>query len=256
LMKNAGSCRPNSLAATITNLADTVCVDWTAGSGAGGIASYDVGVQGPNTARIRGVFAVPQTSVADLDPNTEYFAFNVVISDQKTVGGSCTGCAVPACVALSALKVYTGFAGAFDLLATPAHGTNSNYVSWQGGDGIVPFPNGTCAGFDTAGFAINTSVVGRGSVARSRTKTQYPPGSPLTVHGLPRPGDLFGGWRGHARGNDPFLNVIVNEPLNIPATFDRAPASAAVVLSAADVPADQGGHVEVQWNRSPLDDPS
>src|SRR5262249_41835430 len=111
-------------------------------------------------------------------------------------------------------------------------------------------------GFDTAGFAINTSVVGRGSVARSRTKTQYPPGSPITLHALPQPGDLFVGWTGDASGNDPFLNVIVNETLNITATFDRDPASAAVVLSAADVPADQGGHVEVQWNRSPLDDPS
>jgi len=253
-IRNTGSCRPNALGTnTSANPSDTVCVDWSQGQASGGIGSFTIGTLGPNTARIVGIFAVPQTAVVDLPANHEYFSFNVTINNVKSAGSACTGCSIPACIALSSIQVYTDAGNSSVTYTTPAYGTNTNYISWQGGDGVVPFANGTCAGFDTAGFAINTSVVGRGSVARSRTKNQYPAGSPVTLTAVPLPGDRFVAWSGDGSGSDPSLNVIVEEPLNITATFDRDPAAAASVVSVSDVPADQGSQVQVHWNRSPMD---
>jgi len=254
--KNTGSCRISSLNfSTVANPEDLVCVDWTQGMASGGIGTYTVGVLGPNTAQIHAILAVPPTSYMDLPANQEYFSFNLLINNVKTVGtAACSGCTIPACLALSTLKVYfNGSANTVQTLTTPAYGTNSNYISWQNGDGIVPFPNGTCAGFDTAGFAVNTSVVGRGTVLRSRTKAMYPPGSPLTLTAVPADGDRFVIWSGDVSSPDPSINVIVNAPLSLTANFERDPAAAASITSVTDVPNDQGSKVTVQWNRSSLD---
>jgi hypothetical protein len=257
--KNTGSCRATSLAMnTSANPADIVCADWAQGASSSGIGAYTVGTLGPNTAQIHGVLAVPPASYMDLVSGQEYFSFNININNQKTVGTSaCTGCAVPACLALSTFKVYfDGSANTIQTLTTPAYGTNSNYVSWQGGDGIVPFPNGTCAGFDTAGFAVNTSVVGRGTVLRSRTKTMYPPGSPISLYAQPSAGDRFIGWSGDTTSTEDTLNIVVTRPLSYTATFDRDPADAAALTGVGDEPADQGGFVRLHWTPSPLDDPA
>lgn len=253
--KNVGTCRQNSLAFNLTaNAADTVCVDWTAGTGAGGVGAYVIGASGPNTARISIVTAVPQSSLADLPAGTEYFAFNLTINNQKTVGfGACAGCTVPACVALTSLKVVAAVTTNNVTLTNPAIGPNSNYVSWQGGDGVVPLPNGTCAGFDTAGFAVSTSVVGRGTVTRSRTKTQYPPGSPLTLVAVPLPGDRFVSWSGDTTSIEDTLAIIVDRPLSYVATFEKDPAAAPHLLAVTDYPGDDGGFVLAHWERSPLD---
>src|SRR5262245_11535220 len=153
--RNAGSCRQNSLLFNvIADANNIICVDWAAGQAVGGIGAYNVGTLGPNTAQINAVTAVPQTAAADLETATEYFSFNIVINNQKTAGLSkCAGCDVPACLAMSTFKIMYGGSSNLTLTLTqPAAGGNSNYVSWQTGTGIVPFANGTCAGFDTAGF--------------------------------------------------------------------------------------------------------
>jgi len=256
--KNTGSCRQTSLQVNASaNPNDVVCVDWSAGQASGGIASYTVGTQGPSTARILGVFAVPLSAVTDLPAGQEYFSFNVTINNQKTVGiSSCSGCTIPACLALSSIKVYTDNGNSFVTYTTPAYGTNSNYVSWRGGDGVVPFPNGTCAGYDTAGFAVNTSVVGRGTVGRSRTKTQYPPGSPISLYALPNAGDRFVSWSGDTTTTEDTLNIVVTRPLGYVATFERDPADAPGLTSVTDEPGDQGSFVRLHWTQSPLDDPA
>jgi hypothetical protein len=94
--KNTGSCRQTSLQFnTSANPNDVVCVDWSTGQASGGIASYTVGAQGPSTARILGVLAVPLSAVTDLPAGQEYFSFNVTINNQKTVGiSSCSGCTI------------------------------------------------------------------------------------------------------------------------------------------------------------------
>ena len=258
-LKNTGSCRVNALTVnTSANPNDLVCVDWAEGTSSSGIGAYVVGALGPNTAQIHGILAVPTASYMDLPAGQEYFSFNININNLKTVGiGACAGCSVPACLALSTFKVYfDGSNNAIQTLTAPAYGTNSNYVSWQGGDGIVPFPNGTCAGFDTAGFAVNTSVVGRGTVGRSRTKAMYPAGSPISLYAQPSAGDRFIAWSGDTTSTEDTLNIVVTRPLSYTATFDRDPADAPTLKSVVDEPGDQGGSVRVHWTQSPLDDPA
>ena len=256
--KNAGTCRQTSLVfSTTANPNDLVCVDWEQGMAAGGIGTYTVGTQGPNTAQIRAVLAVPSASAMDLSAGPEYFSFNLLITNQKTVGaGSCSGCQTPACLALSSMTVYFDTGNSTMTLTTPANGMTSNYVFWQDGTGIVPFANGTCAGADTAGFAVNTSVVGRGTVQRSRIKAEYPPGSPLTLTAVPLPGARFATWSGDTTTTEPTLNVVVERPLNYVATFEKDPAAAPHVTAVADAPGDQGGQVLVSWDPSPLDGPA
>lgn len=253
--KNAGTCRQTSLSFnTSANPSDLVCVDWEQGMASGGIGAYTVGTLGPNTAQIRAILAVPTSSAMDLSAGPEYFSFNLVINNLKTVGtGSCSGCQTPACLALSSMKVYFDGSNSTMTLTTPANGMTSNYVFWQDGTGIVPFASGTCAGADTAGFAVNTSVVGRGTVQRSRIKAEYPPGSPLTLTATPLPGDRFVAWSGDTTTTEPVLNVVVVRPLNYVATFEKDPAAAPRVTAVADYPGDQGGLVLVSWDPSPLD---
>jgi hypothetical protein len=253
--KNAGSCRSTSLTfSTLANPADVVCQDWALGQAAGGIGSYTVGTQGPNTAQIRAILAVPAAAAMDLTAGPEYFSFNLIINNQKSVGATaCGGCAVPACVALSSMKVYFDAGNGTVTLTNAAH-ANSNYVSWQDGTGIVPFANGTCAGFDTAGFAVHTSIVGRGSVLRSRTKAEYPPGSPITLSAQPAPGDRFVAWSGDTTTTEDTLNLVVTRPLDYVATFERDPAAAPHVQAVADYPDDQGARVLVTWDPSPLEE--
>jgi len=256
--KNTGACRQTAMNFnTAANPNDVVCVDWANGQASGGIGAYTVGTQGPNTAQIRGVEAVPSSAYMDLPAGLEYFSFNILVSNVKTTGlSSCGGCTVPACLALSSMKIYTDSGNSFVMLTTPANGTRSNYVSWQGGDGVVPFPNGTCAGFDTAGFAVNTNVVGRGTVGRSRTKTQYPPGSPISLFALPSAGARFVAWSGDTASTEDTLNIVVTRALSYTATFESDPADAPMLQSVTDEPGDQGGFVRLHWSPSPLDAPA
>lgn len=252
--KNVGTCRSTALSVNfVPNAQDVVCADWSLGMAAGGIGAYTVGSLGANTATILGAIAVPPTALSDLFAGVEYFAFNLRVANTKTVGtGACSGCQTPVCVAIRRIKLTTQTSTSV-ILTDMAHAPNSNYVSWQQGTGIVPFQNGTCAGFDSAGFAVNVAVVGRGQVARSRTKSIYPTGSPISLFAQPFAGDRFVAWSGDTTATDDTLSFVVNSNKQFTATFDRDPAAAAVITSVTDVPGDEGSQVSVKFDRSPLD---
>jgi hypothetical protein len=138
--KNTGACRQAALAISFLAPATAVqCVEWTDGQAVGGIASYTTPYL-PNSARIRAAAAVPPLLIEYLFAGVEYFAFNLVITNQKTVGaGSCSGCSLGACIDLKQLNITTSdprdavqlfpggpFPGYLDALAT-----------WQGGSGVI-----------------------------------------------------------------------------------------------------------------------
>ena len=138
-----GQCRSVSMTmnGTISALA-VACFDWASGAAAGGLAAYNIGTNGPNTARAIGGFAVPAVSIANLPGGLELFAFNAVITLIRTTGaGSCAGCLTPACIVLNSLKVASppvaGQPSTDVVLTGPTNGTDSNYATWQGGGGIV-----------------------------------------------------------------------------------------------------------------------
>ena len=253
--QSAGSCRQTSLtASSVEDPNYVICSDWASGAAAGGLAAYTIGNSGPNTAHIKLAFAVAAQNAADLQAAQEYFSFNLRLNNAKSVGTSaCTGCNLAACIAFTSLKVNQGVSST-TVLTTPAYGANSNYVTWQVGPGPPPLSNGTCAEFDTAGFAVSTSLVGRGTITRSRTKSKYPAGSPLTLVAVPSPGDRFVAWSGDTTSTKDTLSVVVYRDLTFFATFERDPAAAATLVSVSDVPSDQGAHVLATWRRSPVDD--
>jgi hypothetical protein len=118
------------------------CVDWAGGFASGGLGAYladGSNVPPANQLAHRRVvlgFAVAMVNATDLIATQEYFAFNLVISNYKTIGtGSCAGCSTPACFVINALNVVSGTVGRQTLYMT------SNYATWQtsGPDcGIVP----------------------------------------------------------------------------------------------------------------------
>jgi hypothetical protein len=251
--KNTGSCRAASLSLNASADPSALnCVDWSSGQALGGLASYVVGFSGPNTARITGEFAVAGASAADLVAGQEYFAFNALINNQKTVGtGACAGCTTPACVALNTVKVYqNGNPLPVTQLTGPTNGFDSHFVSWQGGGGV----GGTCAFGTPGGVPVITSVLGRGTVNRSVSAINYPVGTPLTLSAVPLPGARFVAWSGDTATTQATLDIVVEHTVSYVATFERDPASSAGVVAVGDVPGDQGSAVTVDWARSPLDD--
>jgi hypothetical protein len=137
--RNVGTCRQASLTMNTTISAAAVnCIDWANGGATGGIGAYTVGAGGPNTARIVAAAAVPPTGLVDLFPAQEYFSYNFLINNAKTVGtGLCDGCLVPACIVFNSLKITTPVAANDRTLAGPTNGTDSHFATWQGGAGVV-----------------------------------------------------------------------------------------------------------------------
>ncbi len=129
--KNAGSCRQGSLSVGgAPPGADIVCVDWAGGLSQGtSLAAYQLGLSGPNTARMLEVTAVP--------------AITTTINTLKSVGtGSCAGCSSPACIILNSIKVatppVTGQPSRDVTLSGPTDVTGtSNFATWQGGLGVI-----------------------------------------------------------------------------------------------------------------------
>lgn len=138
--KNAGTCRMTSLSINFVLPATAVnCLDWSDGQSAGGIAAYNIGFTSVNRARLLAVSAVPQSALANLNAGQEYFIFNLVINNQKTVGtGACVGCGTSANVVFGKLKVTTPVASNDFTLTNPSNGFDSNLATWQGG-----FPTAT-----------------------------------------------------------------------------------------------------------------
>jgi len=131
---NAGVCRATSLALTAHGTGLN-CPDMFEGQASMNIFAYEVGLRGPNTARVKCVDAVAQSAIVTLFGAQEYGIARWAISNQKTVGSpTCAGCAVPACISFNnALITTNGDLNNTTVNAPSAPG--SNFVTWQGGAG-------------------------------------------------------------------------------------------------------------------------
>ena len=68
---------------------------------------YEIGTNGPNTARIRVQYAIPYDQRAPLVAGREYYAFKVRIARSRTVGSpSCEGCSTPVNITLRELQLF------------------------------------------------------------------------------------------------------------------------------------------------------
>ena len=136
--KNVGTCRQASLTMNTVISATATCVDWAAGAGAGGIGAYNIGTRGPNTARMVAALAVAASGAADLAPGTEYFSFNMLINNAKTVGtGACAGCQTAVCIVFNSINVVPPAPAVGIKLTGPSNGFDADFATWQGGAGVV-----------------------------------------------------------------------------------------------------------------------
>lgn len=132
-MFTAGSCRASSLSANFLPGpagGSGVCQDYWQGQASGAIAAYTIGQGGmANRARVLLVGATAPSNATSVDSATEYYAFTMVINNQKSVGtGSCTGCLDKVCIVLNQIKI-TQPAGVGDVAVT----TGLNQIAtWQG----------------------------------------------------------------------------------------------------------------------------
>jgi hypothetical protein len=147
--KNVGTCRTTSLRVSgVISATAVACTDWSAGAAAGGLAAYNPGLLGPTTARIVAGFFISQPLV-DLVAGQEYFAFNALIDNQKTLGdGACGGCTTPACIVCSRIQVGTppdaGQPSRDVTLTGPTNGMDGFYATWQGGAGVASLRGQGC----------------------------------------------------------------------------------------------------------------
>jgi hypothetical protein len=156
-MKNPGTCRPNSLTSnTVEDPSDVVCTDWARGNSTGGIASYSTGTPpsmgsiDPSLARRHRVcvmaIAVPPDQLVDLEPDIEYFSFNLVIDHAKTVGpGACGGCTGAVCLVFASINITTPVLGN-NFYMSGGTTTGSDWARWQGNGAdcaLVPVKNKT-----------------------------------------------------------------------------------------------------------------
>lgn len=112
------------------------CVDWASGAAAGGLAAYTTfggsvaPVNQPAHRRVVLGFAVTIPEGADLVATQEYFAFNLVIRNYKTVGtGACAGCLEPAGIVLNQINIVPGINPAQVVRMGTSAG--SNFATWQ-----------------------------------------------------------------------------------------------------------------------------
>jgi len=149
-------CRNSSINANGTvNGANSVCNDWANGLAAGGLAAYtSSGVQGVSpgegsvnpanaAAHRRIIIGFAVANGQNVLANNEYFAFNCLINNQKTVGtGLCAGCSTPVCIVLNSINVVPG-TNPGHLIATGTT-AGSNFATWQGSGpncALVPTKN-------------------------------------------------------------------------------------------------------------------
>jgi hypothetical protein len=83
------------------------CLDFFMGQATGGFAyDYPEGV-GANRASLRVTCAVPFDLRGPIEPDLEYYAFEVNLLRAKTTGaGSCAGCATRMCIALNEIQLF------------------------------------------------------------------------------------------------------------------------------------------------------
>jgi hypothetical protein len=149
-----GGCRPTSTSAAFSFGVLGSCIDQWNGQALGGY-SYEIGgfstsatASPTNHARIRTVCAQPASSTQPMVAGTEYYMFEVVINNAKTVGaGSCAGCLTPVCLRLNVIETYQPPSQGADKFFTDPPAGGSATVTFQGGAGVncasVPIRNRT-----------------------------------------------------------------------------------------------------------------
>lgn len=79
----------------------------------------------------------------------------------------------------------------------------------------------------TPEYAVNTTVVGSGTVTKSPDQSTYTDGSTVALAAAPAAGWYFTGWSGDATGTTNPLTLTVNAELNIEASFAELPTAEA-----------------------------
>jgi len=167
--RSAGSCRQASLQLSLIPPPGAAsCVDWASGTASGGIGAYNVGLHGPNAARMIGAIAVPPSGLVALDPGIEYLLGSFTINHAKTVGpGACTGCDAPVCIFLSRVMVTTPVLANNTQLNYGANYSGSQYVTWQNG-----YPTNVAVVCDTPILFCNLKYVSFTCVPYSTTQAR------------------------------------------------------------------------------------
>ena len=147
----------------------------------------------------------------------------------------------PAVVHLSNTLVGSGSIDVFPAGGTYSKGTtvsltptpvaNWKFDGWSGGASGSNVPltltlnadTKVTATFSSITVAVNTSVVGSGTVAVSPSAGPYAQGSQVTFTATPAPGWTFQGWSGSVSGSANPLGITLTGDTSIVATF--APAS-------------------------------
>jgi hypothetical protein len=72
---------------------------------------------------------------------------------------------------------------------------------------------------DGAAFSVNVTVMGNGSVTKTPSQSTYVCGDQVQLSATPGSGWSFAGWSGDATGAAPVIDVVVEGPTNVIATF-------------------------------------
>jgi hypothetical protein len=122
-----------------TGTTATTCRNYWGTSASGGF-SWKSGYGAPNRARLEGVFARTSTSATAMIAGANYYIFDAILSTTQAdpLGANCAGCQTPACWVFNEL-VLSQPVGVGDADITTA--ATRNFVTWQGGAGVVG-PNG------------------------------------------------------------------------------------------------------------------
>jgi len=137
--RNPGTCRTTAMSMnTALSPLAVACVDWGSGLAAGGVGAYNIGLRGPNTARIVAALAVPSANLALLAAGQEYFSFNLIINNTKTMGATgCAGCQTGVCIVWNSLNLTTPIAANNKKISGPSNGFDADFATWQGGAGVT-----------------------------------------------------------------------------------------------------------------------
>jgi len=128
-MQSSGGCRQGSLNATADFTSGPFsCADPWGGS-AVALVVIAPGVPTVNRARINAVAALPPGSSVAVNDVSEYHALALTLNHQKSVGaGSCAGCQVSACLAITSIKLVQPVGVGDHTLAQPL---SNPIVGWQ-----------------------------------------------------------------------------------------------------------------------------
>ena len=172
-LANEGSCRAHalSLATTFGDLPGMQCADPWAGAARGGITYFATQAYPPplpwpvpavNRADLRISFT--RATPMPLTAGTEYYAFTLTISDEKSTGqDSCGGCSAGVCLFLKEL-VVSGPSGSEVLDDWVVDGSRT--ATWQCADGVIendPFspPVDFCEAIAGCALAVHNRTWGQ-----------------------------------------------------------------------------------------------